>query len=137
MAGGYLFLAQHECHSSLGAMEWGLRPGHNAESSAELGIDMTHQSKWTFEKVRKVAQQFHTRKDFRLDASKAYSAAQRYGWLNRVCSHMKCNRKDWTLEECRQVARQYNSRKAFMFEANAAYQSAYRKGWLDQICNHM
>ena len=98
---------------------------------------MAGRRKWTLESVSEVARKFQTRKDFRLQAAQAYSAAHRYGWMKRVCSHMAQDRKDWTFDECRDIARQYNCRSAFMLHSNAAYQSAYRKGWLDQICEHM
>jgi hypothetical protein len=98
---------------------------------------MAGRRKWSLENVQEVANTFRTRKEFRLEARQAYNAAHRYGWMNRVCSHMERERKDWTFEECQEVARRYNCRSAFMLDSNAAYQSAYRKGWLDRICDHM
>jgi len=68
---------------------------------------------------------------------RAYSAVQRYGWLDLVCTHMECGKKDWTLEECRAIANRYTCKSHFLNEANGAYQSAYRKGWLTEICKHM
>ncbi|MEM9629866.1 MAG: hypothetical protein AAGA50_00980 [Pseudomonadota bacterium] len=98
---------------------------------------MADRRKWTFENVREIAKRFRSRRQFRQEAYKAYSAAHRNGWLNRVCEHMKRERQDWTLEECRQIARRYTRRSEFMLDANGTYQSAYRKGWLDEICSHM
>lgn len=98
---------------------------------------MAGRRKWTYENVAEVARQFETRREFRSEANQAYSAAHRYGWLNRVCEHMTSERRDWTLEECQEIARRYNCKSAFMLSENAAYQSAYRKGWLDRICDHM
>ncbi|WP_422374697.1 hypothetical protein [Roseibium sp.] len=98
---------------------------------------MAGQRKWSFDKVRESASHYQSRKDFRLGAPQAYSAATRYGWLNRVCDHMDTTRIDWTFEECQRLARKYKCKSAFMLDANPAYQSAYRKGWLDKICEHM
>lgn len=98
---------------------------------------MAGQRKWTVKIVSDAARKFRTRREFRLGDPRAYSAAQRYGWLDLVCTHMECGKKDWTLEECRAIANRYTCKSHFLNEANGAYQSAYRKGWLNEICKHM
>ncbi len=98
---------------------------------------MARERKWSLNRVETLAQLFQTRGEFRKQAPRAYSAAARNGWLDRICRHMERAGTDWTLSECREIAAQYNCKSAFKVNANPAYQSARRKGWLKEICSHM
>jgi hypothetical protein len=43
---------------------------------------------WTIERCHEEALKYSTRSNFRRD-SNSYKAAQRNGWLDHICSHMK------------------------------------------------
>jgi hypothetical protein len=53
------------------------------------GTKHQKQQKWDYDSTLKKAIRYSMRQDFRIHAPKAYSAAQRNGWLDSVCSHMK------------------------------------------------
>lgn len=49
-------------------------------------------SKWTLEKLKKVAKNYHTRTEFHSDNQSAYQAARKKGVLDQICVHMKSSR---------------------------------------------
>ena len=46
--------------------------------------------KWSYEKCEKEALKFKTRNEFRKNSYGAYNRARKKGWLDKVCSHMRC-----------------------------------------------
>ena len=98
---------------------------------------MTKRIKWTYEKVRVEALKYNSRWEFQLSDRKAYSAATRNKWLDKVCSHMLAKCKTWTFEETRDAATKYNTRLKFAVGSKNAYQAATHNGWLNKICGHM
>jgi len=44
---------------------------------------------WTFERCEKEAKKYKTRSEFKNKSPREYTAAQRKGWLDKICSHME------------------------------------------------
>lgn len=44
---------------------------------------------WTRERITEEALKYMHRRDFRINASRAYNVADTGGWLNDICSHME------------------------------------------------
>lgn len=44
---------------------------------------------WTKARCHQIAKRYKTRKEFERERKDAYAAAERNGWLNEICSHMK------------------------------------------------
>ena len=101
---------------------------------------MTTNLKWTKERCLQEAKKYKTRTEYYKNCRGAYNAAQRNGWLDECCSHMKCIRKPkayWTKEKCHEEAKKYKTRSEFHKYAHNAYDSAWQNVWLDDICGHM
>lgn len=101
---------------------------------------VSHNKKWTELKLKEEAKTYKTKKEFKENASGAYSVATRMGILNMICSHMvKPISKGtyWTKERCRERALLYHTRMEFKKNDGSAYTTAVRERWLDEICQHM
>lgn len=95
---------------------------------------------WTRENCQEEAAKYNNKSDFRANSAKAYSAAQKNGWLNDICSHMIAWRKPkgfWIKENCRQEALKYASRSEFNKCSSRAYLIAKNNNWLEELCIHM
>jgi hypothetical protein len=91
---------------------------------------------WNKEECRKEALKYDNRGEFWKKSSGASAYAQRNGFLDEICSHMK-ERFMWTKEGCLEVALKYDSRGEFQLKQGACYQGATRNGWIDEVCSHM
>jgi hypothetical protein len=111
--------------------------GWNLLNKAKGGAIGCSNKYWTKELCQVEALKFNTRNEFYSKNNKAYTAAQRYGWLNDICSHMVSKIHHWTFDECKTEALKYNSRNEFQLMNKAAYTWAIRKNMLDDICSHM
>ena len=74
--------------------------------------------------------------DFEKNGHGAYNYAQRRGWLNDVCSHMKYKLVTWNPEKCKIEALKYKNRKAFQAGSGSAYGYAIKNGILEEIGSH-
>jgi hypothetical protein len=99
---------------------------------------------WTKERCQEEALKFQFKSDFSLMKSGAYQSAQKNGWLDEICSHMKCGIKHnaklktiWTYETCKEEALKYNTKTEFKLNNCGAYNKAYSEKWLNEICSHM
>ena len=92
---------------------------------------------WTKELCYEEALKFTSRSEFYYKNNKVYSAAQRYGWLDDICHHMKSKIHNWTINDCRNEALKYKSRSEFHVKNSACYTWAIRHGILDKVCLHM
>ena len=95
---------------------------------------------WTKERCKEEATKYKSKMEFRSKANSCSAMAQRYGWLDEVCSHMEEIKKPnnyWTKEKCKEEATKYNTRTGFRLNVGGAYGRAYKNGWLDTICKHM
>lgn len=93
-------------------------------------------SKYTEDEIRQRATQYQTPTEFFKNDLAAYTAAQRFGILNDVTSHMKRPRK-LTPELIRDIAKKYNTRREFELGDSGAYQKAHKLGIFDEVTAHM
>ncbi len=93
-------------------------------------------SKYTEDEIRQRASQFQTPTEFFKNDLAAYTAAQRFGILDDVMSHMKRVRK-LTPELIRSIAKEYNTRREFELGDASAYQKAHKLGIFDEVTSHM
>lgn len=95
---------------------------------------------WDLENCKKDAEKHHTRNDWCLNSTSAYSMAAKKGWLDECCKHMikmKCDPQNWSLETCKEKALKYNSKCEWGKKDDPSYRAAIRNGWLDECCKHM
>ena len=92
---------------------------------------------WTKELCHIEAIKYNTRGEFYFNNNKAYTAAQRYGWLDDICQHMYIKIKHRTVESCRNEALKYETRYEFGLNNKSAYIWAHRKKILNYVCSHM
>jgi hypothetical protein len=89
------------------------------------------------------ALKYWTRTSFSKRSGGAYQAAQKRGWLEIVCSHMKPSLMTvphgyWDIKDnCRNEAKQYCTRNEFKRGSPSSYNAARMNSWLDEICSHM
>lgn len=97
--------------------------------------------KWTFEKCEQEAKKCKTKKEFYGKNNSAYNAAIRYGWLKKICSHMKTKKVKpkgyWTLERSTEEAKKYKTKKEFYLKSPSAYMVLLKKGILNNVCENM
>lgn len=93
--------------------------------------------KWTKEKCQEEALKYDGRKLFQKGYRNAYAAAQRNGWLDNVCSHMKPLHKNWTLDNLKKEALKYKTRTIFYKKSKVAYMKSCDLKIMDEICSHM
>lgn len=94
-----------------------------------------NRSKITLECCLSDARKYKTRYAWSISSHSLYSAAQKNGWLQECCQHMKG--KKITIHECKEDARNYSTRTSWMKTSKRMYTAAYRNGWLDACCDHM
>jgi hypothetical protein len=95
---------------------------------------------WTKEKCLEIASSYNSKQEFQRNASGAYSAAQKHGWLKEICIHMPQRvtpEPFWSKERCHAEALKCSTRKEFQVKNRSAYNSARKNKWLDSICDHM
>jgi hypothetical protein len=95
---------------------------------------------WTKDKCAAEAKKHGSKAAFKRDASNAYSAALRQGWLEKISSHLTTGKKPngyWTKAKCHEEALKYSTKKEFKQSCGSAYSTALREGWKDEICQHM
>lgn len=89
--------------------------------------------KWTYEKCKKVALKYKSRRKFKLAYPGAYTAAYSKKWINKICLHMKKIYKPngyWTYENCKREARKYKSSYHFKSECQYAWNVARKNNWI-------
>jgi len=92
---------------------------------------------WTKELCQKEALKYNTKSEFYYFSNKVYAAAQRYGWLDEICQHMKPQIHHWTIDEVKYEALKYSARYEFTKNNKNAYIWAIRHNVLNEICQHM
>jgi predicted GIY-YIG superfamily endonuclease/nuclear transport factor 2 (NTF2) superfamily protein len=94
---------------------------------------------WDYTKCEQEALKYKSRTEFHRKSGSAYSAANKLGILDTICSHMQKKEpwRIWTKEKCHRVALKYKTKKDFQADCSAAYSSATKNGFLDEICKHM
>lgn len=96
---------------------------------------------WNFDNCKEEAFKYKTRTEFIENATSAYQAANKYGWLDTICLHMESTRKAkgfWDYNNCLQEAKKFQSKSEFQKKGRGgAYAAAKKMGWLENICKHM
>lgn len=95
---------------------------------------------WTYDKCKKIALKYNTRKEFAINCGSAYKYAINNNILNEVCKHMMIKRKPmnyWTFEKCKEEAHKFNTRNEYRIKSGSSYDKALKNGWLNDICSHM
>lgn len=95
---------------------------------------------WTKGNCAIEAQKYKTKSEFAAKAPVAYATAQRRGWLEDICQHMKSPKKPhgyWSKEACQAESLRYSTRSEFQKGSPGVYSTAQRRGWIDEICAHM
>jgi predicted GIY-YIG superfamily endonuclease len=96
---------------------------------------------WTYERCKKEALKYNTRKEFMASKNGAQSAAFRNGWLDDICSHMTYLHfpNNWWNDKarCKEEAIKYKTIKEFRENSGEAYKSIIRNGWWDELCSKL
>lgn len=95
--------------------------------------------KWTLEACQAEACRFNSRSCWGKGHPTSYSAAQKRGWLDLCCGHMKRAYIQHTLEECKASAAKFTRRVDWQRDSihNRYYAAALHHGWLNRCCRHM
>jgi hypothetical protein len=89
---------------------------------------------WTKEMAHHEAMKYDTKIGFKKGNKNAYQAAQKYGWLNNITTHMKpVDNTVWTYEKTKEFAKKFNSRSEMKYASISAYDRARTQGWLDEF----
>lgn len=91
---------------------------------------------WTKDRCAEAAVQCQTRREFRRRFDVARQIAQRSGWMDEICAHMRVEKRPngyWTKDRCADEALKYATRGAFARGCPAAYDAAWKRGWLDEV----
>lgn len=95
---------------------------------------------WTKEKCIESARKYKTKTKWRNGCPSSSTAADRNGWVDECCTHMKELIKPngyWTLERCMEEALKYNGRWEWQKNHSSSYSVAKINKWLDKCCEHM
>jgi predicted GIY-YIG superfamily endonuclease len=94
-------------------------------------------TKWTKDRCQEESLKYKIRSEFQKGSSAAYQSSCKYGWLDKICSHMGDNKRKssghWTKENCIQESLKYNTRSEFQKGSKGAYNPSLKNGWLDEF----
>ena len=96
--------------------------------------------RWTFDKCQELALNCKNKIEFKIKYTNASHAAQRNGWMNKICMHMEEGKKPngyWTKDKCQEKALTCKTRHEFEKKYGSAYISSIQNIWIDDICVHM
>jgi len=92
---------------------------------------------WTNDKLRKEAQKYKYRGDFKKNRLGAYDKLRKQKRLDEFCSHMEQKRESWDFKKLFDEAKKYPTRISFQKGNPKAYDRARKLKILDDICIHM
>lgn len=124
---------------SVGAYTSSLKKGWLEEVCAHMIKLHKPDGYWTKDICSEEAKKYKTRTEFKRN-SNAYTAAQKYGWIDDICGHMTSVKKIdgyWTKERCKEEAMKYTSIEDFKRGSGTAYSKTHRNGWDQEICAHL
>jgi hypothetical protein len=110
------------------------RHGWVEEVCSHMEVRKLPANTWDKESCRLEALKFNRRWEFGVKNKGAYTAAQKNGWLDDICSHMSYQNKARTEESLQAEANLYSSRTEFAHHSPNAYRVAVRRKLLDKIC---
>ena len=91
---------------------------------------------WTFEKCSEESKKYSSLKDFREFSHAAYTAAYKYGYLDKFdwLKHERTKRGTYqSYNNCKQEASKYKSKSEFRKNNSSAYSASLKHGWLDEF----
>ena len=92
----------------------------------------------TDEKLAEIAAKYGDLTEFQHKESPTYGAICRRGLVDKLCGHMKRNRKvHWTDEELADVASHYDVLADFIEKEPSVYNIINSRGLNDKLCGHM
>jgi hypothetical protein len=92
---------------------------------------------WTdFDNVRKEAEKYKTRREFKLKSFGAYYSALKNNWLDEVTKHME-TQFVWTKNLVNDIAKKYDNYVDFRKNNKTAYDAAIKYGWINDVTKHM
>ena len=92
-----------------------------------------HHIEYDEAKIRKEAERYSTRSEFKAKNQAAYKKARALKVLDKVCIHMNVKKQKWTYEELQNVALKCEKRIDFQRKYPGAYAYAKRMKYLDEI----
>lgn len=87
---------------------------------------------WTYERCLIIAQQCHSKKEFKKANVSAYQSATKKGWIDDYTWFKKLWEPKWDRDTCLKEAKKCNSRSEFKKNCPYGYSSARKHGWLDE-----
>jgi predicted GIY-YIG superfamily endonuclease len=118
-----------------------LNNGWKIRNKAKAGGLGSSKQYWTKKRCISEALKYKIFKDFRTNSNSCYVTAAKYGWIDKICSHMirvQTQKNFWKdKSNCEIEAKKYNFRTDFRIGARGAYESCRINGWLDELCSHM
>ena len=91
---------------------------------------------WTFERCAEAARQCSSRAEFRERFDVARQIAQRNGWTDEICAHMRIQKQRngyWNYERCANIVETCATMKEFRERYAGGYDAAHRNGWLSSL----
>jgi len=92
---------------------------------------------YTEDSLAEIASKYTSLTEFRKKEKPAYSAMQRRGLIDKLCSHMKRNKDVKTKEELANIAAGYDNIYEFRQKEPSAYNSISKRGLIKKLCSHM
>lgn len=95
--------------------------GWNIEFSKHFVKDPHPNLFWTFDRVKKEAKKYNSKKEFGMKCPSAYQRAITMEWMDKISSHMKSGYTKWTKEKMMQIISECKSMKDVKRKSSALY----------------
>lgn len=96
---------------------------------------------FNIDECREVSSKYQNRTDLKKYSGTVYIYANKNGWLDEICSHMKFKQSPngyWNnFERCKEVALLCKHKTEFQNKYQSAHKYAKKNDWLCEICSHM
>jgi hypothetical protein len=126
------------CFIPFKCAETNVRSGNTTQCDSCAKIQRAESRRlWSFEKLEFEAKKYQTKKQFKAESPRAYSAARRAGLIKGICCHMHPASQKWRNDEIICEAKKYKTRDSFMRGSGGAYVAARSLGIIDKACAHM
>jgi hypothetical protein len=91
--------------------------------------------KYTYDYIYNISKNYSTIKEFNQHHPNLYTAAHRYGIIDKISSHMVLLNGFLTKEVCLEKAKQYNSISELQKNNMSIYNKCSKMGWLNELHN--
>jgi hypothetical protein len=129
---GYLFAQKQELIGKLCLLfNWTLINGYKPDGY------------WTYHNCYNDASQHNLLEEWQNKSNRAYTAAKRKGFFNKICTELGWEVKEykpngyWTKARVSEQALRFNTRWEWQKKHQSSYNVAKLNGWLDELCGHM